>query len=374
MSLESLLLNALNEKASVNLAKEEFYDYSSVFLSKILPDNTNPRFMPSVTISDTHAYQVTTRQLTKQQLVNIYDGKDKVLIGKSCIINCFKYGSLQWKKANHTIKSIIELAENVAVSEVIQVPTIYPVEDGYYKILTGHRRFFAMIYNDGIEGAAHFKVYNSKPLLLKTKQFQENASREELPQYGKLKAFQDAIEEVDILNNSKKRLGQKPLTVKEVASLFGISMGAYDNYNVLTRYPAVIRAFENGYTEPLVSVKKLILKTEKAYKIKHGISMLNVYHRGEINDLLCLYFDANDNSVSLNDLTKVPKDTKSKAYKIGHIQSAYVIETLLTKNVCDIECGIDWKSVDWKNFDELNDAMKLLIEHLSKTEARKTQN
>ena len=373
ISLEQELASVLNSKNSEDFLKAQLYEYKSIFLNRIYPDASNPRFFPAIIMSDQHAFQVISKQLTKQQLINIYDAEDNVIIGKSCIVNCCKYGSNEWKKANVSIGSIIELGDNAAVSEIIQVPTIYPTEDGNYQILTGHRRFFAILYANGIDSAAHFKVYNSKPLLQKTKQFQENASREELPQYGKLRAFQDAKEEVRILNNSKKRLGQKPLTVKETASLFGISMGAYDNYNVLIRYPAVINAFENGYSEPLVVVKKLILKTEKAYVKKHGISILNVDNNKEINDLIDSYFSGNEKSVSLNDLTNVPQKTKSKVYKIGHIQSAFVIETLLTKNVCDIECNIDWKSVNWNNPDELNDTLKLLIEHLSATDPSNEQ-
>lgn len=368
VSLESALLSVFSDKNSDNfaLAKGDLYSYQSIFLSKIVSDNTNPRFLPAIIISNIHAYQFVSRHLTKQQLLNIYNAEDKVIIGKSCIVNCCKYGSISWKKANKTIESILELAANVAVSEIIQAPTIYPVESNGYKILTGHRRFFAMIYNYGVEGAAHFKVYNSKPLLLKTKQFQENASREELPQYGKLKAFQDALYEVEILNKSKQRLGQKTLTVKEISSLLGISMGAFDNYNVLTRYPSVITAFENGNSEPLVAIKKFILKTENTYKKKHNISKLDVHDKKEINRLLKAYFNPEDTSVKLLDLTKSSLKTKSTHYKLGNIESSFVIETLLTKNVCEIDCDIDWQSVNWKDPNELNRTLKILIDYLVK--------
>ena len=132
-----------------------------------------------------------------------------MLIGKSCMINCFKYGSIEWKKANETLESVLELGNNIKQLEIIQAPTIYPTDDGNYKVLTGHRRYFAMVFANGYDSAAQFKVYNRKPLLHKTKQFQENASRDDLPQYGKLMSFTNALQELELLNQTKVAMGEK---------------------------------------------------------------------------------------------------------------------------------------------------------------------
>lgn len=363
-SLESKLISVLNSQSG-NFAKDELYSYESIFITKIIPDDSNPRFLPSIIISDIHSYQFTSRHLSKNQLMNIYNGEDKVLIGKSCIVNCFKYGSSQWKKANKTIESILELAENIAVSEIIQVPTIYPIEHQRYKVLTGHRRFFAMIYNDGIDSAAHFKVYNNKPLLLKTKQFQENASREELPQYGKLIAFIDALNEVDILIQTKIKLGQKTLTVRDKANLLGISMGAFDNYNVLTRYSSVIKSFEDGNSEPLLKVKKLVLKTEKDYQKRYNKPKLNIEDKIKINKLLSTYFESAAQTVKFDEPSIV---SKSKVYKLGNFESSTVIKTLLTTNICELQCGVDWSQIDWNNPDEINNAISIVVEYLNSTD------
>lgn len=268
--LELQLSAALNTDEFDGLLIDQQYDYKSIFISKILPDESNPRFFPCVIISDLHAHQLVTRKLSKAQLVALYDAKDKVAIGKSCLVNCFTQNTQEWKKANRSIESILDLARNVAVSEIIQVPTIYPEHNGTYRVLTGHRRFFAMVYANGINGAAYFKVYNEKPILPKTKQFQENASREDLPQYGKLQAFQDAMMEVETLSTSRIRLGKKQLTVRETASMLGVSMGAYDNYNVLVRYPAVMDAYSNGNTLPFLKMKNIVLTTEANYKKRKG--------------------------------------------------------------------------------------------------------
>lgn len=240
---EHLLLSFLNNQE--NLLADSF-SYQSIFLSSVLPDSTNARFMPAIFIEDGDAKLLAKRRVTKQQLVRKYHSEDHVLLGQSCMINCFKYGSAEWKKVNQSIESIMELGNNISVSELIQAPTLYSVGDGKYQILTGHRRFFALVYANGYGSAAQFKLYNTKPLLSKVKQFQENASREDLPQYGKLMAFESAMLEMSTLNTARLKAGLKKLTVKETATILGVSMGAFDNYNVLTRYHGVISAYESG--------------------------------------------------------------------------------------------------------------------------------
>jgi len=361
ISLEQELGSVLNSKNSEDFLKAQLYKYKSIFLNRIFPDASNPRFFPAIIMSNQHAFQVISKQLTKQQLIKIYDAEDNVIIGKSCIVNCCKYGSNEWKKANVSINSIIELGDNVAVSEIIQVPTIYPTEDGNYQILTGHRRFFAMLYANGVDSAAHFKVYNSKPLLQKTKQFQENASREDLPQYGKLRAFQDAMLEIETLNTSRKRIGKKALTVKEIASTLGISMGAFDNYNVLTRYPFVIEAYENGNSESFVKMKKLILKIESEYKEKHQLTKLSIIDKKAIDNEIKKYLNNGESEASS---IKMNIKSSKNQYKFESIESPYVIEQLLKINVCELECGVDWSSVNWSEPEDVNKSLKQVLEFL----------
>jgi len=352
--LESQLSAALNTDEFDSLLIEQPYDYKSVFISKIKPDESNPRFFPSVIISDLHAYQLATRKLSKGQLIDLYDARDKVAIGKSCLVNCFTQGTQDWKKANRSIESILDLARNVAVSEIIQVPTIYPEHNGIYKVLTGHRRFFAMVYANGINGAAHFKVYNEKPILPKTKQFQENASREDLPQYGKLQAFQDAMLEVETLSISRVRLGKKQLTVRETANMLGISMGAYDNYNVLVRYPAVMNAYHNGNMLPFLKMKNIVLSIEGKYKRDKGVTLLSNAHKKAINSEI----------KSLLQGDKPAKNFVAKPYKIGSIKSPHVLKKLLSANVTELNTGVDWESLDWDSTSDVNKALNRVLGYL----------
>ncbi|WP_199609992.1 ParB/RepB/Spo0J family partition protein [Flocculibacter collagenilyticus] len=358
VSLEQEMASALRNEGSDTLFIDQPYDYKSIFLNRVFPDKTNPRFLPAIIMSDRHAYQVATRQLTKKQLIEIYDANNKVLIGKGCAVNCCEYGSLDWKKANESIESIIELADNVAVSEIIQVPTLFPIADGNYQILTGHRRFFAMIYAHGADGAAHFKVYDDKPLLQKTKQFQENASREDLPQYGKLRAFQDAILEIELWSTTRKRMGGKGLTVKETASTLGISMGAYDNYNVLTRYPVVIEAYENGNVLPFVKMKKMVLAVESEFKAETDKTLLNVADKKQINGRLAKLLNG--------EAADKPKPSSVSGYRFKPVSSANSLKTLLSSNVMELDTGVEWDALDWQDKNAVNKALTSVVEYLNK--------
>lgn len=363
------LASIINKEDADTILKDQLYDYKSIFLNRIFPDATNPRYFPAIVISDVHAYQLVTRQLTKQQLINLYDANDRVLVGKSCIVNCCKSGSNEWKKANVTIESIIELGENVSVSEVIQAPTIYPIEDGNYQILTGHRRFYAMIYANGVDGAAHFKVYKSKPTLQKVKQFQENASREDLPQYGKLRAFKDALQEIEILNTERKRAGLKALTVRETVSTLGISPGAYDNYNVLTRYPVVMEAYEDGCSLSFIKMKKKVLELEQHFKTQEQLQGIALSRK--ISAQLLAQLNPKDEdlkaSASLNAQPKEKaalQEASADKVKLDDL-SIDALKTLLFTDVSSLQLDIAWQEIDWQDKNQVDACLKQLIRHLN---------
>ena len=355
LSLEQKLTAKLNCMDFSKILIEQPYEYKSIFLNRIQPDQSNARFFPAVIISDQLAYQIATKRLSKAELIERLDCRNQVVIGKSCILNCFHNSSFEWKKANANIASIIELAANLSVSELIQVPTIYPLESNSYQLLTGHRRFFAMIYSNGIDGAAHFKVYNQQPSLPRTKQFQENASREDLPQYGKLQAFQEAILELETLSAMRQRTESKGLTVREMASLLGISMGTFDNYNVLTRYPAVLKAYQNGNSIPFITMKKIVLTEEQRIRKKTGQSILNVEHKRTIDKKI---------HDILNDIKSPVTVEKKRRYRLGTVESPELMKFILTENILALDCGIDWNLLDWEQPKAVSEAFKHVVNYI----------
>jgi hypothetical protein len=351
-----LILSSISHKEGLHA---DSFTYQSIFLSLIVPDESNARFLPAVLIEDDDAKLFVTRRMTKKQLVDKYNGEDHVIIGKSCMINCLKYDSNDWKKANKTIASIIELGHNITVSELIQAPTLYPHGDGKYQVLTGHRRYFALVYANGYSSAAQFKLYESKPLLAKIKQFQENASRDELPQYGKLQAFESAIIEIDQLNTARTQCGYKKLTVKETAINLGISMGAYDNYNVLTRYPCIVEAYESGLSSPFLKVKKLVLEVESSYKQQHGKSVLNITDKNNISETI---------KTRLYD-KKAPKPVNTN-FPIKPLKRCSTVKALLTSNVMALDTGINWDEIDWDDHANVSETLSTVLAYLEKAPAQ----
>ena len=123
--------------------------------------------------------------------------------------------------------------------------------------------------------------------------------------------------EIEQLNDAKVKVGFKKLSVRDTAIRLGISMGAYDNYNVLTRYNAVINAYEQGLSNSFIKTKKLVLEVESTYKKDHQKSVLNVSDKNNINDKIN----------SLLSGIKEPVQIQ-KAYKVSPIQSVTTIKTL----------------------------------------------
>lgn len=353
VNLTQKLLSGLLQEKGPSVPCNDAFTYEVIFLNYIVPDKTNCRYFPAIIINDEHANLLVNRRITKRQLVKIYDGEDHVLVGKSCFVNCLKYDSPEWRKVNKNIESITELANNILVSDLLQAPTIFPLEDEKYQILTGHRRFFALIYSKGVDAPTHFKVYKHQPLLQKVKQFQENASREDLPQFGKLSAFNAAKLEIETLSLANKQLGRAASTVREIVALMGISMGAYDNYNVLTRYPCVLKAYEDGLSFPFIKAKKIVKQVEQAYKTQHQKVILN------INDKRAIDSEVKRLLTDVKDIKKTPEH-----FVFQKIKSSNTVKKLLSSNIMMLDVGIDWETVNWDNSVDVRHVMDKVIEFL----------
>jgi hypothetical protein len=352
LSLSQKIISGLREAENGTLPKNESYSYKILFLNHVVPDKSNSRYFPAIIIDDKHAEQFTKRMLTKHQLVKIYQGEGNVLVGKSCFINCLPYDSPEWRKVNKNIESITDLANNIKVSDLIQAPTIFPLENGQYQVLTGHRRFFALIYSNGNHGPTQFKVYDHPPLLKKIKQFQENASREDLPQYGKLCAFDAAKQEIDALAHANKQMGRKSISIREMVSIMGISMGSYDNFNVLTRYPCVMSAYEAGLSFSFIKTKKIVLQIETQFKKDHSKSVLNIHDKRNIEQQI------------KEALSTERAPTPLSLYRFKPVKSAKTIRTLLQSNIMSLSTGIDWDEIDWDDAAEVSQILNLVIEFL----------
>jgi hypothetical protein len=196
-----------------------------------------------------------------------------------------------------------------------------------------------------------FKVYNQAPLLKKIKQFQENASREDLPQYGKLCAFEAAKQEIDALAHANKQMGRKSISIREMVSIMGISMGSYDNFNVLTRYPSVMSAYEAGLSFAFIKTKKIVLQIEKQFKVDNEKSILNINDKRNIDQ-------------QIKEALSTDRPAPVALYRFKPVKSANTIRTLLQSNIMSLSTGIEWDEVDWDDVSEVSQILNLVIEYL----------
>lgn len=185
------------------------------------------------------------------------------------------------------------------------------------------------------------------------KQFQENSSREDLPQYGKLSAFNAAKIEINALKTANKKLGRNSVSIKETVAIMGISMGAYDNYNVLTRYPSVLEAYENGLNFAFLKMKKIVLQTEELFRIDHNRSLLSVSDKRAINLTIKKYLSG-----------EKTENVVSDTFKFKKIQSRHTIQKLLTSNLQNLDMGIDWDNIDWDDTKTVRQLMDKVIDFL----------
>ncbi|MCG7534594.1 hypothetical protein [Pseudoalteromonas sp. OOF1S-7] len=352
LALESILVSELSTHGGSEVLKRDDFEYKTLFLNSIEMDPENPRYLPVKLISDHHAKSYLKRMLSKANLIEIYKPREQVLVGYGCLVNCIESGTYEHSLAHKNFKSIADLADNIQRSEVIQVPTVYPHKD-VYRILTGHRRFLAMVYSQGIEGVGQFKVYDSEPLFKKVKQFQENTSREDLDAYGKLSAYIDAKLELDTLSQARLKVGEKALTVRSQVAMLGVSAGKFDNYNVLTRYPCVVSLYQKGLSKSFKAVKKVVLRIEEEYRAKSGFDkkVFNKTEKDEINDLI---YSALTGS----------KSTQRNIIRTKPIHSPLVVKQLLQSDITAMDMGVDWSQVNWHCSQEVDDVLGKVIKKL----------
>ncbi|WP_202987911.1 hypothetical protein [Vibrio sp. S9_S30] len=133
-------------------------------------------------------------------------------------------------------------------------------------------------------------------------------------------------------------------------------MGSFDNYKVLTRYPCVLSAYENGIALPFMKAIKIVLTIEEQYKEKHDKSVLNVTDKHHINDEIdCV----------LNGTTqKASPPPPHSAFKFKKINSANTIKTLFESNIFQLDTGIGWQELDWGKTADVNAALVKVIDYL----------
>jgi hypothetical protein len=154
-------------------------------------------------------------------------------------------------------------------------------------------------------------------------------------------------------------LGKGRLTVREQANMLGVSMGTFDNYNVLTRYPSVLRSFDEGLDYSFVRVKKLVLYIEKTYKEQHT-KVLNVIDKRKIDTTIYEALQGKKYKEPLK---------ASFPYKLNGLSSPEGLRALLKENIFELDTGINWDTVDWQDVASVNKAISEVVNKLNQQQS-----
>ena len=162
-----------------------------------------------------------------------------------------------------------------------------------------------------------------------------------------------------MLNTARVQCGHKKLTVREVAANLGISMGAFDNYNVLVRYSAVMDAYEQGLALSFVKAKRLVLEVENTYKQSHDKKVLNVTDKRKINDEIAVRLSGEKGN-------KKALKTTMPEFKLKPKMGNKTIKALLTSNILALDVGVNWAQVDWQDDAKVAKVLATVIDYFDR--------
>ena len=133
-------------------------------------------------------------------------------------------------------------------------------------------------------------------------------------------------------------------------------MGAYDNYNVLTRYLSVLEAFEKGLSLSFVKVKKIVLEVEAGYKQAHDKKVLNVTDKRQIDKEIKSRLQGESSA------KRTSRSAKSE-FKLSPKMGNQTIKALLTSNIMELDVGVDWHQVDWQDNAKVSEVLTTVIDY-----------
>jgi hypothetical protein len=55
---------------------------------------------------------------------------------------------------------------------------------------------------------------------------------------------------------------------------------------------------------------------------------------------------------------------KKKRYRLGTVESPELMKFILTENLLELDCGIDWNQVDWELPKAVNEAFEHVLNYI----------
>ncbi|BEI26076.1 hypothetical protein NMR92_001431 [Vibrio cholerae] len=349
-------------------------------ISSVSPDPKNARDFPVI--------RPTAENMFLAQPDNA--GLPYVVMDKGEILNKTDVNHPLYKHIEKQIEEIILLAEQIRDGGGIYQPIeVYRIGGTDYRIVFGHRRFYAVVYLLGWDSVWPFQVHRQKPKSPKLRQFAENNSRSDLAVHEKISAFRMAYEEI-IEDKTRE------LTKTDIMKLMGLNRTNFYRYLAYTRFPFIYDVAKDGIDFVNVRILEDAIKTvEKAFdqddeeelekQVKKSLAQLFINaskpvpkylidselvedDKGDgLNVLSTETPETNEvqNDVNQSENVRETRGRKAKYYVPPRIKNTNAVKTLLTSDVTKMNIeGINWEGIDWEDRAQVNQCLEATIKAL----------
>lgn len=323
-----------------------------VLLSHMMPQSDNSRYLPVKLSVDEKASSI--EKLT-----------DCVVCEKGLFENRLDKNHPRYDDVENEIEEILDLANQLRHNDLIHAITVWRASMSSYPIISGHRRYYALRYLYGGRIKVKSKIYAKKPAHVNVLRHVENASRQNLKPSDTIRSFKLAMIDLEPLLNKASTKGER---TKIACEHLGKKSSIFYRYDTISNTGELgLEILDRKIFTSLRNFEKQIQGANKA----GGVETVEGYLQYVIDNNSGVEFDEYREKVKTKEEVsdKPKKKGRGKTYytlpkvKVG---SGSAILRLLKEDVTALDCGVDWESLDVNNAEEMENAVRSVIETLVK--------
>lgn len=325
--------------------------FDLVLIDYVRPQEDNSRYLPIISNSGNKS---DTSELT-----------NCVVCEKGLIENRLDIENPRYDEIEREISKIRLLADSIKNNGLVQPITVWRGNTSNYPIISGHRRYYAIVYLYGRMAKFRVKIYPEKPKRVRILRHIENFSREDLAPSDTLRSWNEALDDLTVelseLKNATERLDL-------VTKILGVSKSQYYRYEKLAPYfETVVPLMDRGILTSIDELYTDFVKLEK----QGGKEAVLKYLTEASNAGSKVNIDAFVNALGGTPEPEVKaKRGREKTFislpRVKANQSDAIFR-LLKEDVTQLDTGVDWANLNRNNPKEIEQAIKSIIDILCKT-------
>jgi len=340
---------ALEKQRNIDAAKvsevhddplfSESYDIDKVLVEYFVPEKDNPRYLPVEFAKDDSSEALAA-------LTNC------VVCEKGVIENRLVKTNPQYEEVQKEIASIKELALSIKEEGLVQPISVWKMNTTHYKIIAGHRRYYAVRFLYGTNIKIRCKVHAAMPKRMKLIRHLENMQRKDLSPPDALKSFNlalsDLTEELAGLSSTARN--------ERLCEMMGIANTTRFRYEKLNDY------YEEAHA----------LLTHNIFKgIRSGSEFIQACEDSNSDkDAIRAHLSACLEAKKLIPMQKpkVKKASAKKYYKLPKIKVEHskAVKRLLTEDITKLDIGLAWEEIDYDDPAVVEDVLSKVFSLLAK--------